>query len=51
MARQIAELLEEVDDEKATYYAELLEEHAEDHSFEDRFEEIGPLDEFIKQHT
>ncbi|ELZ98083.1 hypothetical protein C440_02508 [Haloferax mucosum ATCC BAA-1512] len=48
-AQRIAELLREVEsDEEASFYADLLEEHATDHSFEDHFTDIGPIDEVVE---
>lgn len=50
-ARRIAKLLQKVDGDEAEMYADLLEDHAENHAVDDRWTEIGPLDEFIKQHA
>jgi len=36
-AKRVAELLREVNAEEARFYADLLEEHADTHSFEDHF--------------
>jgi len=50
-ARRIADLLGELDDPEAALYANFLVEHADKHSFDDRWSEIGPLDEFIERHA
>ena len=50
-ARRIAELLEDLNEPEARMYANLLTDHAEKHAFDDRWSEIGPLDEFIERHA
>lgn len=50
-ARRIADLLDEVDDPEAMLYSNFLREHADEHAFDDRWSEIGPLEEFIERHA
>lgn len=47
-ARRIGELLRDFDDDEAEHWANLLHDHAEEHAFEDRFSEIGPIDEVVE---
>ncbi|AFK20837.1 hypothetical protein E6P09_18860 (plasmid) [Haloferax mediterranei ATCC 33500] len=45
-ARRIAGLLREVENDdkgEAGYYADLLDDHADEHAFEDHFTDIGPI--------
>ena len=50
-ARRIAGFLREVegeDAEETRYYANFLDEHADDHSFEDHFTDIGHIDKVVE---
>lgn len=48
-ARRIADLLRDGEGGEADFYADYLSEHADKHSFDDRWDEIGPMDEFLAE--
>lgn len=50
-ARRVAELLRDGEGGEADVYADFLREHADEHAFDDRFTDIGPIDEFIDDHA
>lgn len=50
-AKRIAKLLQGVEGDEAEMYADLLKDHAKNHAVDDRWTEIGLLDEFIEQHA
>lgn len=48
-ARRIADLLRDGEGGEAEFYADMLDEHADEHAFDDRWSEIGPIDEFLSE--